>query len=285
LDSMVPVMHSARLFECCASRRKLLVTPSQMEHNSNLFDSPEFLSVPTLRFFRFLCVRGRPVRRMPTELFLRPTSGEAFAKATSCDGSLSPRMQEEDAATEGRRLRGLRQSQRTDGIDCNFFRGKCQEGVQSCAVKTKPMKSINASAAEQAAMRRASPWSCCTRPERRSELPHFELGLPEEDWSMPPPEEFEGDGAEQPTNLCSSMRRIDTRNEGLCTVLATPFDGRPPPDRDVALDVGDNEIGISTVKHWDELFGDPLASHAGHAKAAPLASSDPFCGRASRVAA
>jgi len=287
LDSIVPMMHSARLFECCASR-KLLVAPSQMEHNSNLFDSPEFLSVPTLRFFRFLCTRGKPVRHMPTEFFLRPKLRETFAKATSRDGSLSSRMREEHkehVATEGKRLRDPRQSLKTDRINCNFFRGKRQEGVQSCAVKTKPMKSMKASAAEQAALRLASPWGCCTRSERRSELPQFELGLPEEDSSMPPPEDFEGDGAEQPANLCSCMRTIDTRNEGLCTVLATPFDGRPPPDRDVALDVGDNEIGISTVKRWDELFGDPLASHAGHAKAAPLASSDPFCGRASRVAA
>jgi len=288
LDSIVPMMHSARLFECCTSR-KLLVTPSQMEHNSNLFDSPDFISVPTLRFFRFLCTRGKPAKRMPTELFLHPKLRETVTQAASADGSLSPRTPRTKEQHEG--AADPRNSLRKGRIDCNFLhgqcQGKCQEGVQSLTVKTKPMKSMKASAAERAKLRSASPWGCCTRSASRSELPHFELGLPEEDSSIPLPQAFEGDGADQPANLCSCMRTADTGNNGLCTVSATPFDSRPPPDRDVALDFSDNEIGISAVKHWDELFGEPsFTSSARPPKvSAPLAASDPFCGRVSRAVA
>lgn len=321
MDSIVPMMHSARLFEGCTSR-KLLVTPSQMEHNSNLFDSPDFLSVPTLRFFRFLCIRGKPPRRMPNEIFLHPQLRESVTQAASADGSLSPRTKEghEDTATEGRvGLAGQR-----DRNNCNFLQSKCQEGVQTCAGNTRPFKSMDSNRKARTALRSA--WGCCVRSSSRSELPQFELGLPEEDVSMQLPQaeraalkpqspwgccvreslphceqslceedevgarmllqEFDIHGEDRPDgNLCSCMRPVD-KNEGLCTVLATPFDGRPPPDRDVALDVGDNEVGIHAVKHWDGLFGDPMNSSARHStSSSPLAASDPFCGRAKRAAA
>jgi len=299
MDSIVPMMHSARLFECCVSR-KLLVTPSQMEHNSNLFDSPEYLSVPTLRFFRFLCARGKPPKRMPTELFLHPHMRDTVGQAAPADSSsLSPgAKQEHENATADSNKRPLdrRNSLEGDQINCNFLQNKCHEGVRSCAVKSNPMKPMDSTlkatrrTAERAALRQVSSWGCCVRSPKRSELPNFELGLPERDVSLQiSPQEFEVDGADQHSaNLCSCMRAVDERNEGVCKVLATPFDGRPPPDRDAALDVCDNEIGISAVKHWDELFGESANSASRHATSStsePLAASDPFCGRVSRGAA
>jgi len=294
MDTIVPMMHSARLFECCVSR-KLLVTPSHMEHNSNLFDSPDYLSVPTLRFFRFLCARGKPPKRMPTELFLQPHLRQPLAQAASADGSSSPKPNEEheDATTRETRHLDNGSSLEKDQINCNVLQQACQEGcrdgVHSCAVKTRPMRSLDSikKAAEGAVLRQVSPWGCCVRSPSRPELPNFEQGLPEEGMSEQPPQDFFGDGADQtPANLCSCMRTVDERkDERLCRVSATPFDGRPPPDRDVALDVSDNEMGISGVKHWDELFGGPAASAARHSTSpAPLVASDPFCGRVSRAA-
>mmetsp|Transcript_66792 Transcript_66792/g.215261 ORF Transcript_66792/g.215261 Transcript_66792/m.215261 type:complete len:360 (+) Transcript_66792:111-1190(+) len=50
-DCLVPCTQGQRLFELCPHERKLLVTPEEMEHNSDLLSDPEFLVRPMLRFF------------------------------------------------------------------------------------------------------------------------------------------------------------------------------------------------------------------------------------------
>jgi len=72
MDKTVPMLHSARLFEACRSK-KLLVTPEKMQHNSNLFDNPSFFTLPVIRFFSFLCQQGSPPQ-LPRVLFMPPSA-------------------------------------------------------------------------------------------------------------------------------------------------------------------------------------------------------------------
>ncbi|CAD7953339.1 unnamed protein product [Amoebophrya sp. A120] len=54
LDRLIPTEHSLELFSNCRTNaRKKLVTPDQMEHNSNLFANPDFFALPVLEFFQF----------------------------------------------------------------------------------------------------------------------------------------------------------------------------------------------------------------------------------------
>lgn len=50
-DNVIPCGHGEALYEAC-SRRKLLVTPTDMNHNSNLLSDPSIFMVPVLQFFR-----------------------------------------------------------------------------------------------------------------------------------------------------------------------------------------------------------------------------------------
>eukprot|EP00930_Biecheleria_cincta_P013050 TRINITY_DN11831_c0_g1_i1.p1 TRINITY_DN11831_c0_g1~~TRINITY_DN11831_c0_g1_i1.p1 ORF type:complete len:558 (+),score=78.03 TRINITY_DN11831_c0_g1_i1:48-1721(+) len=50
-DNVIPCEHGEALYEAC-SRRKLLVTPNDMNHNSNLLSDPGAFVVPVLQFFR-----------------------------------------------------------------------------------------------------------------------------------------------------------------------------------------------------------------------------------------
>jgi len=69
-DDVVPMMHSARLFELC-STKKLLVTPSNFAHNSDPFDHPEDVVQPVMRFFDLPSSAGGPPR-LPHSAFQRP---------------------------------------------------------------------------------------------------------------------------------------------------------------------------------------------------------------------
>merc|ERR1712137_826481 len=49
-DSLIPTSQSVALFKNCRAR-KLLITPPNMEHNTNLFIDASFLAVPAINFF------------------------------------------------------------------------------------------------------------------------------------------------------------------------------------------------------------------------------------------
>lgn len=70
-DGLIPAEHSLRLFKRCRAR-KLLVTPSKMEHNSNLFGDASFLAVPAIHFFGFPGYYTASPPRLPAHLFEDP---------------------------------------------------------------------------------------------------------------------------------------------------------------------------------------------------------------------
>ncbi|CAJ1333080.1 unnamed protein product [Effrenium voratum] len=70
-DSLIPAEHSLRLFKRCRAR-KLLVTPPNMEHNSNLFGDAAFLAVPAIHFFGFPGYYTAAPPRLQAHLFEDP---------------------------------------------------------------------------------------------------------------------------------------------------------------------------------------------------------------------
>eukprot|EP00747_Dinoflagellata_sp_TGD_P091210 gnl/TRDRNA2_/TRDRNA2_164980_c0_seq1.p1 gnl/TRDRNA2_/TRDRNA2_164980_c0~~gnl/TRDRNA2_/TRDRNA2_164980_c0_seq1.p1 ORF type:complete len:408 (+),score=63.94 gnl/TRDRNA2_/TRDRNA2_164980_c0_seq1:102-1325(+) len=70
-DGLIPVEHSLRLFKKCRAR-KLLITPSKMEHNSNLFGDASFLAVPAIHFFGFPGYYTANPPRLPAYVFENP---------------------------------------------------------------------------------------------------------------------------------------------------------------------------------------------------------------------
>eukprot|EP00930_Biecheleria_cincta_P095543 TRINITY_DN87499_c0_g1_i1.p1 TRINITY_DN87499_c0_g1~~TRINITY_DN87499_c0_g1_i1.p1 ORF type:complete len:460 (+),score=75.36 TRINITY_DN87499_c0_g1_i1:84-1463(+) len=70
-DGLIPMDHSLRLFKRCRAR-KLLVTPSEMEHNSNLFGDASFLAVPAIHFFGFPGYYTPTPPRLPASMFETP---------------------------------------------------------------------------------------------------------------------------------------------------------------------------------------------------------------------
>eukprot|EP00747_Dinoflagellata_sp_TGD_P091211 gnl/TRDRNA2_/TRDRNA2_164980_c0_seq2.p1 gnl/TRDRNA2_/TRDRNA2_164980_c0~~gnl/TRDRNA2_/TRDRNA2_164980_c0_seq2.p1 ORF type:complete len:406 (+),score=60.13 gnl/TRDRNA2_/TRDRNA2_164980_c0_seq2:102-1319(+) len=70
-DGLIPVEHSLRLFKRCRAR-KLLITPTKMEHNSNLFGDASFLAVPAIHFFGFPGYYTSSPPRLPSYVFENP---------------------------------------------------------------------------------------------------------------------------------------------------------------------------------------------------------------------
>lgn len=70
-DALIPMDHSLRLFKRCRAR-KLLVTPPDMEHNSNLFGDASFLAVPAIHFFGFPGYYTPTPPRLPASMFETP---------------------------------------------------------------------------------------------------------------------------------------------------------------------------------------------------------------------
>eukprot|EP00441_Pelagodinium_beii_P040986 CAMPEP_0197629154 /NCGR_PEP_ID=MMETSP1338-20131121/7131_1 /TAXON_ID=43686 ORGANISM="Pelagodinium beii, Strain RCC1491" /NCGR_SAMPLE_ID=MMETSP1338 /ASSEMBLY_ACC=CAM_ASM_000754 /LENGTH=439 /DNA_ID=CAMNT_0043200173 /DNA_START=80 /DNA_END=1395 /DNA_ORIENTATION=+ len=70
-DGLIPVEHSLRLFKRCRAR-KLLITPPDMEHNSNLFGDASFLAVPAIHFFGFPGYYTTTPPRLPASMFETP---------------------------------------------------------------------------------------------------------------------------------------------------------------------------------------------------------------------
>merc|ERR1719386_604151 len=70
-DGLIPAEHSLRLFKRCRAR-KLLITPTKMEHNSNLFGEAAFLAVPAIHFFGFPGYYTSNPPRLPAYLFESP---------------------------------------------------------------------------------------------------------------------------------------------------------------------------------------------------------------------
>lgn len=78
-DSLIPAEHSLKLFKRCRAR-KLLVTPSKMEHNSNLFGDASFLAVPAIHFFGFPGYYTASPPRLPAYLFEDPANRARMLK-------------------------------------------------------------------------------------------------------------------------------------------------------------------------------------------------------------
>eukprot|EP00747_Dinoflagellata_sp_TGD_P091213 gnl/TRDRNA2_/TRDRNA2_164980_c0_seq4.p1 gnl/TRDRNA2_/TRDRNA2_164980_c0~~gnl/TRDRNA2_/TRDRNA2_164980_c0_seq4.p1 ORF type:complete len:367 (+),score=47.92 gnl/TRDRNA2_/TRDRNA2_164980_c0_seq4:102-1202(+) len=70
-DGLIPVEHSLRLFKKCRAR-KLLITPTKLEHNSNMFGDASFLAVPAIHFFGFPGYYTSSPPRLPTHCFESP---------------------------------------------------------------------------------------------------------------------------------------------------------------------------------------------------------------------
>ena len=70
-DGLIPVDHSLTLFRRCRAR-KLLVTPPDMEHNSNLFGNANYLAIPAIHFFGFPGYYTATPPRLPASLFETP---------------------------------------------------------------------------------------------------------------------------------------------------------------------------------------------------------------------
>lgn len=70
-DGLIPAEHSLQLFQRCRSR-KLLVSPPDMEHNSNLFGDASFLAVPAIHFFGFPGYYTSTPPRLPASMFETP---------------------------------------------------------------------------------------------------------------------------------------------------------------------------------------------------------------------
>mmetsp|Transcript_39465 Transcript_39465/g.73582 ORF Transcript_39465/g.73582 Transcript_39465/m.73582 type:complete len:391 (+) Transcript_39465:68-1240(+) len=70
-DGLIPMDHSLKLFKRCRAR-KLLVTPPEMEHNSNLFGDASFLAIPAIHFFGFPGYYTSTPPRLPASMFETP---------------------------------------------------------------------------------------------------------------------------------------------------------------------------------------------------------------------
>merc|ERR1719414_1466207 len=79
MDKVVSMRQSVRLFEACRAK-KMMITPKKMQHNSNLFDSPSFFTIPVVQFFGFLRLSGNPPR-LPRMLFVPPPPTAPACKA------------------------------------------------------------------------------------------------------------------------------------------------------------------------------------------------------------
>eukprot|EP00435_Cladocopium_sp_Y103_P034546 s1382_g8.t3 len=77
-DGLIPVDHSLSLFKRCRAR-KLLVTPPDMEHNSNL----NYLAIPAIHFFGFPGYYTASPPRLPASLFETPSRRHSLTARSS----------------------------------------------------------------------------------------------------------------------------------------------------------------------------------------------------------
>merc|ERR1719359_212378 len=87
-DGLIPPEHSLRLFKRCRTR-KLLITPSKMEHNSNLFGEAAFLAVPAIHFFGFPGYYTSSPPRLPAQLFESPERRARTREQATSDSLMS----------------------------------------------------------------------------------------------------------------------------------------------------------------------------------------------------
>lgn len=78
-DSVVPMLHSARLFHLCRTR-KLLITPSNLSHNADAGELLSAVTPPAMRFFGLPRFGGGPPE-LPSALFIDPELQEPRRKA------------------------------------------------------------------------------------------------------------------------------------------------------------------------------------------------------------
>lgn len=87
-DGLIPVEHSVKLFKRCRAR-KLLVTPPEMEHNSNLFGDASFLAIPAIHFFGFPGYYTSTPPRLPASMFETPDRRVRLASQVQ-EGTVRP---------------------------------------------------------------------------------------------------------------------------------------------------------------------------------------------------
>lgn len=68
-DSLVPPSQTVSLFRRCRAR-KLLITPPNMEHNTNLFTDASYLAIPAINFFGLPGYQRDKPPQMPQQFFL-----------------------------------------------------------------------------------------------------------------------------------------------------------------------------------------------------------------------
>ncbi|CAE8738850.1 unnamed protein product [Polarella glacialis] len=90
-DGLIPMEHSLRLFKRCRAR-KLLVTPPDMEHNSNLFGDASYLAVPAIHFFGFPGYYTNTPPRLPASMFETPDRRARLAARAVSPLSQGPEM-------------------------------------------------------------------------------------------------------------------------------------------------------------------------------------------------
>ncbi|CAE7295120.1 aho-3 [Symbiodinium natans] len=88
-DGLIPVEHSVKLFKRCRAR-KLLVTPPEMEHNSNLFGDASFLAIPAIHFFGFPGYYTSTPPRLPASMFETPDRRLRLAGQAQQEGTARP---------------------------------------------------------------------------------------------------------------------------------------------------------------------------------------------------
>lgn len=79
-DSLVPASQTVALFRRCRAR-KLLITPPNMEHNTNLFTDASFLAIPAINFFGLPGYQRDRPPQMPTSFYEDGRSRWAEAQA------------------------------------------------------------------------------------------------------------------------------------------------------------------------------------------------------------
>jgi len=93
-DVLIPTEHSLELYSCSRADRKKFVTPTAMEHNSNLFAEAEFFAIPCLQFFNLpgMCAAkgGKGCVEMPRELLASEVLARRLAGGKKIEQAVDP---------------------------------------------------------------------------------------------------------------------------------------------------------------------------------------------------
>lgn len=238
-DGLIPMDHSLRLFKRCRAR-KLLVTPSEMEHNSNLFGDASFLAVPAIHFFGFPGYYTPTPPRLPASMFETPERRARQLESKPSPGQDSAPGRPWLCDCLAKRDQGAmdvgfaRAPESVENITIRFFdlnsdatRAETQEASSSSSITTKLEPR---STGEKAVKRQESPGPKDSPEGRWMAAPQLMLAGDQADDAMPPifdegapleteqsgaivPELFELGGEEEV--IAEDMRRDGFGSDGL----------------------------------------------------------------------